>query len=71
MSQTRIREAIGPLLQGCPTLESLDTVGQCIGKPEDVGRTLASFADIGLEPLVFIPVVGWNPPTRNRSSRSV
>ena len=36
--------------------------GICIGNPEEVSATIKRFQDIGLDQLVFIPVVGWKTP---------
>ena len=72
MSQTRIRELIqeaandlsikGPFAKGKVTPEFLHQNGICVGGPEDVAATVKRFADIGLDQLVMIPVVGWHTP---------
>ena len=71
-SQTRIRELIkeaandknikGPFAKGKVTPEFLHQNGICVGGPEDVAATVKRFADIGLDQLVVIPVVGWHTP---------
>ena len=72
MSQTRIRELIeaasrdesiqGPFARGGVTSDFLRENGICVGDPEDVSATIQRFADIGLDQLVLIPVVGWATP---------
>jgi len=73
MSQTRIRELIeiakndksvkGPFASGGGVNpEFLHKNGICIGNPQEVSATVKRFQDIGLDQLVFIPVVGWNTP---------
>ena len=70
--QRRLRELIeraaddenlkGPFASSEYTPDSLRAVGQCIGNPDDVAATVRDFEAVGLDQLVFIPVVGWNTP---------
>ena len=72
MSQTRIRELIeeasrdpsiqGPFARGEVSADFLNENGICVGDPDEVAATVQRFADIGLDQLVLIPVVGWETP---------
>jgi alkanesulfonate monooxygenase SsuD/methylene tetrahydromethanopterin reductase-like flavin-dependent oxidoreductase (luciferase family) len=67
MSQTRIRELVeeasqdpdlpGPFAEGEITPEFLKQNGICVGDVDEVIATTQRFADIGLDQLVFVPVV--------------
>ena len=81
MSQTRIRELIqrartdprvqGPMARGDISKEFLLQNGMCVGSPDDVIRTIERFRAIGLDQLVFVPVVGWGHELQDVSLRSV
>ncbi|MFP8877016.1 MAG: LLM class flavin-dependent oxidoreductase [Myxococcota bacterium] len=70
--QTRLRELIdeasrdpsiaGPFAKGEMTQEFLHENGICVGNPDEVAATVQRFADIGLDQLVLVPVVGWATP---------
>ena len=70
--QTRLRELIdeasrdpsiaGPFAKGEMTREFLHENGICVGNPDEVAATVQRFADIGLDQLVLVPVVGWATP---------
>jgi alkanesulfonate monooxygenase SsuD/methylene tetrahydromethanopterin reductase-like flavin-dependent oxidoreductase (luciferase family) len=81
MTQTRIRELIrraasdsrvqGPMARGAISREFLLQNGMCVGNPDDVIRTVERFRAIGLDQLVFVPVVGWGHELHEVSLRSV
>ena len=81
MTQTRIRQLIerarndsraqGPLARGEISREFLLKNGMCVGSPDDVIRTVERFRAIGLDQLVFVPVVGWGHELQDVSLRSV
>jgi alkanesulfonate monooxygenase SsuD/methylene tetrahydromethanopterin reductase-like flavin-dependent oxidoreductase (luciferase family) len=70
--QTRLRELIraayrdpdlkGPVPEGPVERDFLLQNGVCVGDPDDVERTIARYAAIGLDQVVFIPAVGWHIP---------
>jgi alkanesulfonate monooxygenase SsuD/methylene tetrahydromethanopterin reductase-like flavin-dependent oxidoreductase (luciferase family) len=81
MTQTRIRELIkraasdarvqGPMARGEISKEFLLQNGMCVGNPDDVIRTVERFRAIGLDQLVFVPVVGWGHELHDVCMRSV
>jgi alkanesulfonate monooxygenase SsuD/methylene tetrahydromethanopterin reductase-like flavin-dependent oxidoreductase (luciferase family) len=70
--QTRLRELIdaaehdpglgGPFASGAASPEFLHENGICVGNPEDVAATAQRFAEIGIDQLVLVPLVGWHIP---------
>ena len=52
----------GPFAEGENTPEFLNQNGICVGDPDDVIATVKRFADIGIDQLVLVPVVGWHTP---------
>jgi alkanesulfonate monooxygenase SsuD/methylene tetrahydromethanopterin reductase-like flavin-dependent oxidoreductase (luciferase family) len=81
MTQTRIRELIrraasdsrvqGPMARGAISRDFLLQNGMCVGNPEEVIRTVERFRAIGLDQLVFVPVVGWGHELHEVSLQSV
>jgi len=81
MTQTRIRELIerartdprvqGPMARGDISKEFLLQNGMCVGDPDDVARTVERFRAIGLDQLVFVPVIGWGHELQDVCLRSV
>jgi alkanesulfonate monooxygenase SsuD/methylene tetrahydromethanopterin reductase-like flavin-dependent oxidoreductase (luciferase family) len=81
MSQRRVRELIrqaarssdvqGPMARGEITREFLLRNGMCVGDPQDVIRTVERFRQIGLDQLVFVPVIGWGHELHEVSLESV
>jgi len=45
--------------------------GMCVGSPQDVSRTIERFRAIGLDQLVFVPVIGWGHELQDVSLASV
>ena len=82
MSQTRIRQLIdraandpstqGPMIQGMGSSKDyLMKTGVCVGSPEDIIDTIDRFRDVGIDQLVFIPVIGWGHELNEKSLESI
>jgi hypothetical protein len=59
------------MARGEITREFLLQNGMCVGNPQDVIRTIERFRAIGLDQLVFVPVVGWGHELHEVSLKSV
>jgi len=82
MSQTRIRQLFdraandpstqGPMIQGMGSSKDyLMKTGVCVGSPEDIIETIDRFRDVGIDQLVFIPVIGWGHELNEKSLESI
>jgi alkanesulfonate monooxygenase SsuD/methylene tetrahydromethanopterin reductase-like flavin-dependent oxidoreductase (luciferase family) len=81
MTQSRIRQLIerartdkrvqGPMARGTISKDFLLQNGMCVGNPDDVIRTVERFRAIGLDQLVFVPVIGWGHELQEVSLASV
>jgi alkanesulfonate monooxygenase SsuD/methylene tetrahydromethanopterin reductase-like flavin-dependent oxidoreductase (luciferase family) len=81
MSQTRIRTLIdraandpstqGPMARGGSSRDFLLQNGICVGDPGDVIATIKRFREVGIDQLVFVPVIGWGNEIHSRSLESI